>query len=875
VATAAELLAVLRADSRQFSATMTRAVAQTRGLETSASRFSKTAKAGFLLVGAAVAKSVVDFVRFESTMTRLVTLGGAAQGEMRGLSKSVLAMAGDVATAPQELAEGLYFVYSAGIRGKAAMETLEYAAKGAAIGLGTVETVADATTSVLNAYGQENITAARATAVLREAVEQSKREADEIAGAIGRVLPIASEMGVEFEQVAGAIAAMTRTGNDANEAVTALRGVLVGILDPTDRAEKVLGQYGLSVKSLQEAIRGGNVVDVLLQLKDAFGENERAMGQVFPNVRALVGVLSLVGDNADAAQEAFRGVAQATVQELNESFEIFAATAEGKVRAAWASISAAMIEFGGAVAPVLKALADLVAVAAPLLKILLPLAAAWAVVRLAAAGVPIVLTAISTAAAGMGGAFTRSQVLMNLASQGMISYRSAVGGTVRSMINAVSATTAWTAALVAVGFALNAVRDYLAQTQDAADEYSQAALAGTTSLQEWQAAINEVAQGAPRSELYKAFIIATEDVTVAIDEQNREILAGTGLYKEWGGTAQSALGDVTNQNLRLHRSVAELILQLDVQDRTLKSGTEALVREKLAAGDLEGVVRILSRVLGLGKDKTNELASGTEALAGAHREAADAAKEQRQAEQSLAGGILGLLADLKGVRDAQAELNELREDGKAGTREYRDAQADLLGAQLQVNDGLRDYMQTLRTSGVTQGEAVRKVMALGRQVGLSAADVRRILGPLEAYRNRLRDINRLPNVVKTITTRFVTEGGGTNIVPEWKLGHEGGLINRHRGGAVERLHSGGFGRLAGDERAAILQVGEFVMRRAAVDRIGVPALKAMNAGRGDVALGDGRAPTRSSGATEIKVTVRPDRRRFGRDLGYDWLTRGW
>ena len=64
------------------------------------------------------------------------------------------------------------------------METLEYAAKGAAVGLGTVETVADAVGSVLNAYGTENINAARATAVLREAVEQSKREADEVAGAV-------------------------------------------------------------------------------------------------------------------------------------------------------------------------------------------------------------------------------------------------------------------------------------------------------------------------------------------------------------------------------------------------------------------------------------------------------------------------------------------------------------------------------------------------------------------------------------------------------------------------------------------------------------------------------------------------------------------
>jgi TP901 family phage tail tape measure protein len=896
MATVAELLAVLRADSTQFSATMARAAAQTKGLETSASRFSRAAKIGFTVVGAAVVKATVDFIRFETTMTRLQTLAGATEVEVRSLSKSVLDMAGPLATSPQALAEGLYFVYSAGIKGAAAMETLEFAAKGAAIGMGTVETVADATTSVLNAYGTANISAGEATAILREAVEQSKREADEMAESIGRVLPIAAEMGVEFEQVAGAMAAMTRTGLDANEAATALRGIMVGILDPTQRAQEMLKAYGLSVKDLQGAIRSGNMVDVLLALKDAFGENERALSILFPNVRALVGALNLVGDNADSAREAFANVAEATVSDLNEAFETFADTTEGRVRAAWAYLQSALIEFGGAVAPVVGALANLVAILSPLLRILLPLGVAWAAMRGAAVLIPAVLTAISAAAARASVMVAAFQVQMNLARVGLQSYGSAIGQTARGILNSIGATTAWTAALVAVGLAINAVSKYLGQAQDQADIMSEAVLAGTSTLQDWHREIKRIEGDAPRSELYKAFILSTEDVTAAIKEQNQEILAGTGLYPEWG----DALNDITSQNQRLHANVAELILRLKAQNVELTGSQDRAIRAKLATGDLEGAIRILSKALGIGKEDARNLGSATDALADAHNRAAEAARKQREAEAALAGGLLAILSGTSALRDSQQTLNDLRKDGKAGTQEYRDAQAQLLENQLSLNQTFAEYITDLKASGLSQEQAVQKLVRLGRQAGLSKEQVLRLLDPLERFRRKLNDINRIPDIEVGVTTIFRTTGNAPpGFDPRQVYDHEGGLVGRmHRGGAVHRMHSGG-ARLRSDERPSILQIGEFVIQKRAVDALGVPLLRALNSAR----RGWVRAPqevvsprvrrlttpghglTRTEAAAnafqlsrrerDVKITVRPDRRRMNRDLHSDYVNRGW
>ncbi|BCV00221.1 MAG: hypothetical protein CM15mV33_840 [uncultured marine virus] len=63
--------------------------------------------------------------------------------------------ASETGRGPQELADAMFFIASAGLRGATAMEVLNASAKAAAIGLGQTKAVADAATSAVNAYGAE------------------------------------------------------------------------------------------------------------------------------------------------------------------------------------------------------------------------------------------------------------------------------------------------------------------------------------------------------------------------------------------------------------------------------------------------------------------------------------------------------------------------------------------------------------------------------------------------------------------------------------------------------------------------------------------------------------------------------------------------
>lgn len=262
-------------------------------------------------IGTAVAASDA-FVPFEESLTRITTLVGISTDEVERLGQAALDLAPEVGRGPQELADALFFITSAGLRGETALEALDAAAKAAALGLGETEVVADAATSAMNAYGSENLSAADAVGVLVKSVEQGKLEADSLAGAIGRVIPLASEAGVSFNEIGAALAAVSRTGLEAEEGATALRGILATIVRPTQQARDALAEYGLSTEDLRRTIDNQGLLGLLELLRSSVGDNTEALATIIPNIRALTGFLSLTGSQADTTARIFRELGDVT-----------------------------------------------------------------------------------------------------------------------------------------------------------------------------------------------------------------------------------------------------------------------------------------------------------------------------------------------------------------------------------------------------------------------------------------------------------------------------------------------------------------------------------------------------------------------------------
>lgn len=304
-----------------------------------------------IAAAAAMSASAVQAKGFDQSLTKITTQVGIARTEVQGMRGDMLQIGNFAARDAKDIADGYFFVSSAGLRGATAMRTLAASAKGAAIGLGETQTVAHVSTSVLNAYGAANISAEKATGVLLSTVREGKADAQSIAKSLGNVIPIASELGVEFHEVGASIAAMTRTGATAETSVTQLSGILSKVIKPSQQAKAALAQVGLTTDDLRASLRDKGLFETLETLRSKFRGNEEALTRVFEDVQAVRGVFALVGESAEENRKIFERLAVSGVGTLDEAFKELQQSDSFKIDQSMAAISNAGVVLGGTVLP--------------------------------------------------------------------------------------------------------------------------------------------------------------------------------------------------------------------------------------------------------------------------------------------------------------------------------------------------------------------------------------------------------------------------------------------------------------------------------------------------------------------------------------------
>jgi len=305
-------------------------------------------------MGVAAFKMAADF---DKSMAKITGLVGVQRDQVKAMEGDIKRMAGQYAKSASEAGEAMFFITSAGLRGADAMGVLEASMKASTAGLGDTATIADLVTSAVNAYGADTLKASSATDILTAAVREGKLEASELAGSMGRVLPIASAMGVGFEEVGATFAALSRTGTGAAEAATQMRGILSALLKPTGDAKKQLAELGLSAGDLRAQIKDKGLLPTLQTLTERFGDNEEAQARVFGNVRALSGIMDLLGSNVATTEQIFDNMKD-TTGATDEAFDAMADTAAFKLQKAFNDIKIALMEFGAMVAPAVSKIAE-------------------------------------------------------------------------------------------------------------------------------------------------------------------------------------------------------------------------------------------------------------------------------------------------------------------------------------------------------------------------------------------------------------------------------------------------------------------------------------------------------------------------------------
>jgi len=232
-----------------------------------------------------------SFVDFDRDMHNIWTLTDQTKEQIVELSNELRNLAWEYNVTSSEAAKAMYQIYSATFYGADAMKILESSARGAAAGLTDVFTAANMGTTVLNAYGMEAKEIAHVNDLLFTAIRFGKTTYGELASQFGRLAGVAAPVGASIEEMAAAIATLTRQGIATDWAVTSLRQTLMKMLQPTKDLEKAIEDLGYS--SGGAMIKAIGFANSIKQVTDWAARNNVEISKMFTNVRAVTAVLPL------------------------------------------------------------------------------------------------------------------------------------------------------------------------------------------------------------------------------------------------------------------------------------------------------------------------------------------------------------------------------------------------------------------------------------------------------------------------------------------------------------------------------------------------------------------------------------------------------
>lgn len=242
---------------------------------------------------------------FESAMAKVGTIADTAKVPLESLSSQVLQVSGDMHIGANEIAEAAYQAISAGQDTGNAVAFAGQASMLATAGFTSSASAVDILTTALNAYGKGADEAGHVSDVLLTTQNLGKTSVDELAGSMGRVIPLAAAYNVSMENLSSGLAIMTANGIATAEASTYTKSMLNELGDTGSTVGKILQQQ--TGKSFAELNADGKSLgDVLQVLYDSVGGNATKFAGLWSSVEAGTGALSLASSGADK----FNGVLQ-------------------------------------------------------------------------------------------------------------------------------------------------------------------------------------------------------------------------------------------------------------------------------------------------------------------------------------------------------------------------------------------------------------------------------------------------------------------------------------------------------------------------------------------------------------------------------------
>lgn len=298
-------------------------------------------------VGAFAVTAVNDFASFQNKMNEVFTLlPGITKEQMGKMTEDVKAFSNETGKLPEEVIPALYQAISAGVPPDNVFDFLRTANEAAVGGVSSLETAVDGLSSVVNAYGVDVLSTKEASDAMFTAVRLGKTDFQQLSASLFNVVPTAAALGVSFDDVAAALAAMTAQGIPTSVATTQLRQAFVELSKEGTKTSTTF--QAIAGQTFREFIASGhNVQDALALMEQAAKASGVGINDLFGSVEAGSAALALTGKGAQTFSddlEAMGNKADAT----KGAFDTMADGIQQQTSKIVAKVKTLLIDVGGA-----------------------------------------------------------------------------------------------------------------------------------------------------------------------------------------------------------------------------------------------------------------------------------------------------------------------------------------------------------------------------------------------------------------------------------------------------------------------------------------------------------------------------------------------
>lgn len=242
-----------------------------------------------------------SYANFSRSVAEVNTLLDGTVERQKALETEILAISSAYGLDSAEVAQGYYQAISSGATDASnALDFLSIASKTAIGGVTDLSTAVGGIATIVNAFSLEANQAGDAANALFVAVRAGRTTIGELSTSLADAAPLAATLGVSFEELLSAVAAVTTAGTPTSQAITQIRAAMDALI--SQKSINVIFQE-LGYESSAAAIRAEGLAFALNVVKDAAGGSESALIELLGTQEAMGLVLSLTGNQAEKFSE--------------------------------------------------------------------------------------------------------------------------------------------------------------------------------------------------------------------------------------------------------------------------------------------------------------------------------------------------------------------------------------------------------------------------------------------------------------------------------------------------------------------------------------------------------------------------------------------